>query len=480
MALARQTSINNEKCASHERDMAELKDRSSQCIDTLILFIHQNIQESLPEASREQIQEFLNVFIEADSETSRPSTHVRSDIYEDLQVSLQKTTTERDDLREICDEQMYTIKQQSKDLDRYIAQIAEVIRILQDKEKQNRKLRAEISELTQIKQICQKKVDEAQIPEQNNQDTTQSDDKHEGGPPRIADQQIWSRDAEIANLRHKLGKSYMREQELQNQIRQLLQTSQIEATQKPASRLKRFLGGQSKSSASIPTLHSMQNLSYVVLPPLSKDRTCPSAPSSPAKSGRNSPSLGAFCGQTVSTTDHLELPQNRKYSPPPLPSRPRDASRCPPQDDIDSAVSSRFYQNQGQSHRMPYNMRSTASTPQHWTPSSSRQSSYDEGPEYVRQCRRRLDSDPNPPRFDPINARVDEGLFHEQVIDDHEPMIHNQQRILSGITEVTEDGSSSLKRESTNTVSDGLDSPDRRAYLDSVHAASALGQLQIL
>lgn len=470
--------MHDEKCALYEREMDEFKDKTAQWMNTLKLFIRQHLEASLGEASHEQIQEVLNVLAEADCDTNYSSTHVRSEIYEDLQVWLQKSNSERDNLREVCDEQMNVIKQQSKDLDRYIAQIAEVIKTVQDKEAQNRKLRAEIAEYAKIKQIHYSKESEVQGSKQKDHGALQMLDNH-SQLDGIVNNEVWAQDAEISNLRRKLENSHMREKELQNQIRQLLQISQIESTQRPASRLKRFLGGQPKGAVSIPTFPSMHNLSYMGLPLLSKDRSYLSVPSSPTKSGRSSPSLAAFCDQAASTTSHQELLPGRNFSPPALPPRPRDATRHPPQDEIDCAVSSRFYQNQGQSHPMPHNVRSAASSPQPWTPGSSRQSSYDENSDQVRKFRRRFNSDPSPPEFETISSRVDQDLLHEQLINDRQPLMDHQPRVLSGITEVTEDGSSSTKRKSTNTVIDSPDSADRRAYLESVYAASALGRLQI-
>ena len=49
---------------------------------------------------------------------------------------------------------------------------------------------------------------------------------------------------------------------------------------------------------------------------------------------------------------------------------------------------------------------------------------------------------------------------------------HN--RVLSGITEVTEEGTSSIRRQSAATGSP--DSTDRQVYLESIDAERALGQ----
>ncbi|KAK5942652.1 hypothetical protein PMZ80_005217 [Knufia obscura] len=462
IALARHVSMRKEKCDQYEREIEEIKDKAAQSIDVLSHFIHQNLNEAMQNAPQEQIENVLHVHVEMKSGTNYSSDHVRADLYQHLQVALQKSNEERDGLRDVCTEQLATIQKQSRESDDYIAQMAEVIDRIMEKERQNKHLRAELADVKQQYRDREMAAN-IQMQEQKQQETKSSPISDDEGSAlqRSLVKEVWKRDAEITNLRRKLEKTYTRETELQMQVRHLLQVAQGDQPEKQPSRLKRLLHGHQKSSPSIPTLNSMQNLSHSVFTPFSKEKPHPQQPPSPSKSGRSSPSLGAFC-EPASKIDNLELPPAHKAhhsasSSPDIPPRVREAVHYP-QDEIDSAVSSRF-------HHMPSNMRPTASTSRPHTPKSSSTSSYDEITDYHRG-RPRFNSDPGFQEANTISSRDD------RIPEDRQPLM-NHNRVLSGITEVTEDGGS-FKRKSSSP-----DSTDKKMYLDSMHAARALGGLQI-
>jgi len=458
IALARHVSVHNDKCEQYERELAEFKDKAAQSVDILSHFIHQNLGETMQSATQEQITEVLQALFEMRSDTHYSSNHVSSDLYQDLQRTLARSNDERDGLRDVCSQQMATIQEQSKDLDQYIARMAKVINIVQEKERQTQSLR---EELVAAKEQCRVEKEGAGMQTQDNREQKSSPVGESGSDAlhRSLVGEVWKRDAEITNLRRKLEKAYTRETGLQAQIRQLLQSSQGDHPDKP-SRLKRFLTGHQKSSPNIPTLNSMQNLSHSVFTPFQKEKPqvqrspSPSKSGKSGKSGKSSPMLGAFC-EPGSNLDNLELPaaHQQEDSAPNVPPRMREAVRYP-QDEIDSAVSNRFYQ-------LPANVRSMASTPRPITPKSSSTSSNDEISDY-RRGRPRFNSDPG----------VHESATSDRFAYDRKPLLDHS-RVLSGITEVTEDGGS-FKRKNSSP-----DSMDKKMYLDSMHAAKALGGLQI-
>lgn len=459
IALARHVSMHNDQCEQYHREMEEVKDKAAQSIDVLSHFIHQNLDEAMQNAPQEQIEEVLHTLVEMRSGNNYSSSHVRSDLYQDLQHELKKSNDERDGLRAVCSQQMATIHEQSKGLDQYIVRMAKIMDIVQDKECQNQKLREELAEV-RIQHRAPEDVAQVKMQKQEHHEQKGSPAREirSDALQRSLVNEVWKRDAEITNLRRKLDKTYTQETELQAQIRRLLLSSQCDHSDKQPSRLKRLLTGQQKSSPSIPTLNSMQNLSQSVFTQFNKEKPRSQPAPSPSRSGRSSPSLGAFC-EPVSNLDHLELPaanktHQREGSSPSIPPRMREAVTYP-QDDIDFAVSGRF-------HQMPSNVRSAVSSPRPHTPKSSSTSSHEEISDY-RQGRPRFHSDP---------GVQEHCASSDNVADERQPlMTHN--RVLSGITEVTEDGGS-FKRKSSSP-----DSSDKRMYLDSMHAARALGGLQI-
>ena len=460
-ALARHVSIHNEKCAQYERELEESRDKATQSIDILSQFIHQNLEEAMQNAPQEKIEEIVHVLVEMKSDTKYSSTHVRSELYENLKQVLEKSNDERHGFQDICKQQMKTIQGQSKDLDQYIARMARVISIVQDKDRENQKLRQELAEVREQNHSLAKATETAtQLACHKEQEYSLVSDGGNAVLQRSLVNEIWKRDAEITNLRRKLEKAYTRETDVQSRMR-LLQCSQSDQADKQPSRFKRLLVGQQKSSPSIPTLNSMQNLSHSVYTPFQKEKLNSTQPTSPTKSGRSSPSFGAFC-ETVTKMDHPELSLAHKThhfegSPPSNPARVRRTVHYPT-DEIESAISSRF-------HQMPANIRSSASTPRPQAPKSSSTLDYEDMADY-HLGRPRFNSDPGISEVSTVSERSD----HSE--EDRQPLV-NRSRVLSGITEVTEDGSSFKRRGSS------VDSNDKRIYLDNLHAARALGGLQI-
>lgn len=454
IALSRQIALQEETAAHHEREMNAYKDKTYQIINTLRAFIKEHLHDAMRYTSQSEIQELLNTLIEAEDRGNHSSRYVPTEVYISLQNTCRKAQEERDSRREVCTEQMKTIRQQSQDLDQYIERTERVVDLLRERERQNQELKAEN---TSLRNGSHPRPNSVTI-------------KPKVQPaPKLAldedfDEELWARDAEITNLRRKLDKSCTREKELQNQIRQLLQDSNIGdqvTADKPPSRLKRLLGGPQKSSPSIPTMNSMQNLSSSIFTSFTKDRGATAqAPSPSPKNGRMSPIHSALCDSN--NIDHLELPRahqsfrsrHRDFSPQ-SPPRIREAAS---HDEIDDAVSGRF-------HQMPSHIRSTASTP-----TSSGQSSYVEVPDYPQRSRPRFDSEPSLTR-----SEQSLGQFPaEPYTEGRQMLAERHNRVLSGITEVTEEGTSSIRRQSAATGSP--DSSDRQVYLESIDAERALGQ----
>ena len=309
------------------------------------------------------------------------SAKIDASLYEDIQRSLQQAKSERNDLREVCKEQMAAIKDQTKELDSYVAKITAIITIVTDKEKEKKDLQMQIAQLK--KQLHDLAIDTPSIP------------ASQPSLRDIPDEASWLKEAEIFNLRRKLEKAYDRENYLQAQIRQLLQQSQ----EKGPGRIKRLLGH--KSSPSIPSMNSVSDLSQSHTP-YHKDEQSPRQ------------KLDAF--QLL-----------------PAPRRDVDADstrrlvRNPSDEEIQSAVSGRFR------FRSP-------------TPGS--------GSERFGQS----DSSSLASEDDPYEDR-------------QSPKMRG--RVLSGITEVTEDGAS-MKRNSSSP-----DAEDRRIYEENLNAARALGWMPV-
>lgn len=490
IALAKHASMHNESCAKYEREMAELKDKTCQGVNVLRTFIRDHLGESLQRVTHDELQAVLDVFVEVDKGTNCSSTYVRSEIYQDLQISLENTSIERDGLREICTEQINTIKKQSKDLDEYISRMAKIISLVQEKEQQNQNLKWEVAELQQRYQTHQNDDIETKHNKQKDQEIFQSNWQRVYGFDGIFDNEVSARDAEISNLRRKLEKAYGREKELQNQIRRLLQNSQTEHNEKPPSRLRRLLGGPQKIGTSIPSPHSMQNLSHSVLSASLKQDSQLSMPPSSARSGRTSPSLAALCDPALVAVDNCE-PQRAPYkasirtgSSKNVAHYNQQAIPSNSQDEIETAVSGRFHQGSNKSNRqMSIETRSPNSVSRPHTPQSSRKASLsdtisEQSPRpQPNQQLGSVNFNVNTASSPPVNQEP----YHTDPEDDFEPLLIRQPRILSGITEVTEDGGSSMKRASSNSIiriggeTGSPNSAARRMFVDDAHTTSMLG-----
>lgn len=456
IALARYISKHGETCESYERELEELKDMVRRTFEILGTFINQHLGDAMMHAPPQQTQQILAILKVGDKLKDLPVRCVSSDLYHDTHKALKEANKEKHDLQEICSEQMVTIRGQSRDLDQYVARMAKVIGMMQEKEHENRKLAAQNKELELMAEAHKNAV---RVDQQSKFDQEQFQRATSGthSVNSSVNNEIMAHDAEITNLRNKLEKAVIREKELQMQVRSLLQSSQLDGGPHRPSRLKRLLTGGprgSPTSPALPMTTSMLNLSNSIFTPFEKDRSPIVVPPSPPKSGKTSPSLASLCGPTV--MDHLELPpphinHSRASSTVEFGPRLREGVQYSLDRDVNSAVSSRF-------HHMPTNVRSTASSSRPQTPSNSSDASYDVMSEYGRP---RFNSAPEIPNLGskPLSrARID---F------DGQPPI-NHQRVLSGITELTED-TGSVKRRSSSPESD-----DRKAYRDTVHALRRL------
>lgn len=475
ITLARHVSMHKETCAQYEREMEELKDKTSQGMNILRGFIRQYLAEALESATHTEVQDVFNALVEADDPTNYSKTHVRAEIYRDLQASLRSSNYERDGLRQVCSQQMAIIKRQSQDLDQYLAKISKVLSLVQEKEQQNQKLQAELRQAQHASSV-QVRLEEQHPPETIQAMSTKT--SAEGSSPTlIAEKDIFTRDAEIINLRRKLDKAYGRENELQGQIRQLLQASQSEhvQTDKPPSRLKRLLGGPQKSSPSIPTLNSMHNLSHSLF---SKDKSL--SPAQDARKGLTSPR--SMCDTASASVDPLELPPaQRQYNhghirtnssqPPP---RLRQTSITA--EEIDSAVTGRFAQQQ---HNLPPNVILTAPSQSSRNPSPSPSQSSFASDDHV-YSRQRFNSAPD---LTDVHDTREESRTRADVrmrygSHDARQVGDRHARVLSGITEVTEETLGSLRGRPSGLDAEDAASPDsatRRMYLDNIEAARAMG-----
>lgn len=469
IALARHVSMHKEKCAQHEREMGELSDKTSQGMYVIRGFIRKHLAEALNKGGHDDVQEVFNALVEAEDPATYSKSHVRADLYRDLQASLRSSNYERDGLRQVCSEQMSTIKSLSQDLDQYLAKIAKVLTLLQEKEEQNQKLQGDLNQARQVEAVASKV--ESHRARVSPKQTTAADNS----PTLVAEKDIFTRDAEITNLRRKLDKAYSRENELQGQIRQLLQTSQIEHTDsgKPPSRLKRLLG-QQKSSPSIPTLNSMHNLSHSLF---SKEKS----PSPNSRNGLTSPR--SMCDTNSAAIDPLELPpaQRRKEIANSrldmVPPSPRLRQTSITAEEIDNAVSSRFRQQQ---YTLPGNIVVTAPSQSSRNPSPSPTQSSFASDDHVYN-RQRFNSAPDLIDFqDPRDSgrgRDDGGRLRYGSYDARQ-LGDRPARVLSGITEVTEENIASLRGKPSGLDLEEAGSPDsatRQMYLDSIEAARAMG-----
>lgn len=453
IALSRQISSQEEAAAQYERQLAAYKDKAHQIIGVLQTFIKVHLQEARRSASPTDLKEVLEALFEEENQSYYHSKFIRADVYQSLESTLNKVQAERNDLLDVCTDQSKTIRQQSQQLDQYLDHSAKMVDVLKEKDRQNQKLQIELAALQSEEQNGhgQKQSQPVQIPKLQMSAKTALDEDF--------DEELWARDAEITNLRRKLDKSLTREKELQNQIKQLIQESNVEQViaDKPPGLLKRFLGVNQKFSPSIPTMNSMQNLSSTKFTSLTKDKNSPALSPSP-KNGRMSPVLPALCD--TNSIDHLELPKSLHQ---PFRSRNRDISPQPPprlretasHDEIDDAVSGRF-------HQMPYHVKSTASTP-----ISSGQPSHIGAPEYTQHAQSRHGSG-GLTRSDQSFGQ----LANESYVEGRQMLADRHNRVLSGITEVTEEGSASVRRQSAVTGSP--DSADRQVYLQSINAERAL------
>ncbi|KAK5082101.1 hypothetical protein LTR05_007243 [Lithohypha guttulata] len=495
IALARHVTMHSEKCAQYDREREELKDKMDQSMNVLRNYIHTHLGETLDRASHGEVQEVFNALVEADEPANYSTTHVRSDIYRDLQVALRKSNDERDGMKEVCTEQMATIRQQSQDLDEYIVRMAKVINLVQDKERENQKLRDEIQELRQANQAQEDAVKSNQRdpPESERQMavTEKSSAEALGGLSR---DEIFTLDAEITNLRRKLERAYTREKGLQDQIRQLLQASQTEQahTDKPPSRIKRLLGGQQKSSSNIPTMNSMQNLSQSIFTPFSREKPLSPMPLPPSQTEPDRALPSSIATDIIDPWDppppsyhkSRSHSHSRSESPPQPPPRLREVTgpqqqqhpRSHPNDEIDTAVSSRFRQQQ-QQHTFPSNLISTALTSTSRgptpTPTTSSQASlsFEDVPDYpsYQLGRVRPRNNASTDLIDPHMSFTQYPAAHSRSSErERQTPVEGHMRVLSGITEVTEDTAPSMKTKKSDIGGDGSpDSIDRRMYQDT-------------
>lgn len=459
IALARNASSHREVCQSYDREMQQFKDITRQSFDTLGRFIQQNLDDAMKHAPQQQVQQIIEILRASNEQKDLPIRHVSSELYHETQKALKKAYEDKRNFQEICSEQLVTIKNQSRELDECVGRMERIAKRMRDKKEENRKLKAEIDQLRmfiEAREGAMRVDNERELKysqPQETRDQVRSD-------RRNVDQEIWVRDAEIANLRTKLDAAIRREKELQAHVRSLPQTTQADSAPNRSSRLKRLLVGGSRASPNLPTLNSMHNLSQSIFTPFEKEKPQTSPPPSPTKSVMSSPSLAGPCDPTTIT--HLELPppqylHSRSKSSGDAGPRLREGV-CYSQDCIiDSTVTGRFY-------HMPSHVRPTLSTTRLQTTRSnsnnnnnSEVSSDDPAP----RSRPRLNSAPEALELDAGST------MQEHTARDRYPLV-NHQRVLSGITEVTEDAVSVMRKSSS------LDSVDKRIYLDSMQALGRL------
>lgn len=416
-----------------------------------INFICQQHDNAGVQAEEQSYHRILDL-LKNDETPDIPVRHISTDLYHDTQNALRTVTEEKYDLQDVCSTQMATIRKQSKDLDRHIERMANVMTMMQEKEYENRELRGQNDELRLIVDAHENAIrvnEESRLDQERNENQRQAASiQHE--------EELSLRDAEIENLRRKLDKAYAREYDLEAQIRSLLQSAQTENAPSRQGRLKRLLTSGPRGTAQLPTTTSMHNLSQSIFTPFEGGRSLPSAPPSPTRSGRSSPTLAGLCEPGV--IDRLDLPpphstHGRMPSPTERGPRLREGFQARRDRDINSAVSGRFY-------HMPSNVKSAASILRSQTPKESNETSYDGASEYGR------------PRQNSAPGNLDLGResSKQTYTDRDQQVLTNHQRVLSGITEVTED-TGSVKRNSSSPSS-----VDRKMYIESM---SALGRLQV-
>lgn len=314
-------------------------------------FIRQHLKGVGAQADEQSAHRTLKLLTD-DGPKDIPARHISTELYHDTQKNLRQVTEEKYDLQEICSTQMATIRRQSADLDRHVERSAKVMGLMQDKEYENRELRAQNDELRLMVDAHenaiwvdqQSKVDQEHVTNQvrslNN----------------ALQEELSTREAEIINLRCKLDKAFAREKDLQTQIRSLLQSSQCESAPNRQGRLKRLLTSGPRGTPNLPATTSMHNLSQSIFTPFESGRSPNVVPPSPTKSGRSSPTLAGLCEPSM--MDRLELPppqhnHSRTQSSVERGPRLREGFLSPQDQDINSAVSGRFY-------HMPSNLKSAA------------------------------------------------------------------------------------------------------------------------
>lgn len=456
IALARYVSKHTDVCGAYERDMQEYKDMTRHIHEAASKVIQQYLDGSGSYTLDQSALHVLELMKSYDSPMDMPARYITTDLFHDTQKAVKKATEEKHDLQQICSSQMATIKNQSSQLDQYLARMAKIVGMMQDKEHANQVLREQNEELRVMAEAHKNAV---RVDQQSKLDCEHSRRavSQVGSLDIRQDDELWARDAEIANLRGKLEKAFIRERELQTQIRSLLQSSQNDGTAHKHGRLKRLLISGSRGTPNLPTTTSMHNLSHSIFTPFETGKPPSVVPPSPTRSAKTSPSLVGLCEPAL--IDNLDLPplqygHNRTRSSVELGPRLREGFQSPQDREINSAVSGRFY-------HMPSNVRSAASISGSQTQNEDRSKiSNDEITDFDR------------PRQHSAPGALDlgdESLQQAQSDRDRQALV-NHQRVLSGITEVTED-TGSVKRKSSSP-----DSTDRKMYLDSMHA---LGRLQI-
>lgn len=463
IALARHVSMHKEECAMYERQLVELRDKSQQSVDVLRAFIHENLAEALDNSPQGQIEDVLQVFMERGGEAICLSSHAASALYDEVQQALNKVSSERNNLRDVCTQQMATIREQSQELDSYIGRMARVIGLVQETEKANGRLKKENMSLRKQVEALANAAEMQKLDKEKVDHSKSSTRALEG----YMDNDIWARDAEITNLRRKLEQAFNRERQLDHQLKQLVQSSQAERTDKRPNRFKRLLTGSSNSQdhlLMLPKGNSMLDLSYASLLPTEKLKSRNGEPPSPTKSGGTSPTMLAL--RELNPTEPLELPLPHQLQDErsliDLPSRLRAPAsafnnQLPHHDEIESAITSRF--------QLPANVHSTASSARPFTPksqsSSSNSISLDDMQSY---------SHPRT-KAEAGTAGMSLPRSLSMVFDeyDYAQLAVGHQRVLSGITEVSETGTVECKYKSG-----GSDGADRRMYQNNVDALSKL------
>jgi len=456
VALARHVAMHKEKCAEYERKITVMQHKSQQSLDIVQAFVHENLADALDKSPQAQIEDVLRVFMHRNNDITYSAKHVPGALFDEVQKALNEVASERDELRDICNQQATTVHEQSHELDTYISRMAKVIGLIQEKEKVNGKLERENEGLRKDLEALTDAVRKQKVHDEKIRRMPSDGHAFQG----YMDDDIWARDAEIMNLRRKLEQAFYRERQLDNQLKQFVQSSQSERLDKRPNRLKRLLTGNSYSQEHplmLPKGNSMLDLSYAAVSISNKSNGHNGESYPLTKTARPSPTTAAFYADDQMYAPDLLLPRNLRdeRSSIDLPPRFRSTfdTQQPHSEDIETAVSSRF--------QMPVNVRSTVSTPRPLTPKSQSSSSnsipFEELQNYSRSCAQPGNS--KPVVGIPRSASM---LFAEH--DFTQPATAHQ-RVLSGITEVSETGTTEHKRNSQS-----LDSVDKKMYRDSLAA----------